>query len=141
MCKSVSKWGRPFILSLSKHTSLLPIFFAESRTGLVLLCIGFIGVLALFGLLMVRFPGLPDQLPFRHSSTGLPEIVRNKSALFLLPGIGLLAWLANGVWGMWIAHRKQLIGAYMLWGGAVIAFESILIGLEELITLIAPEII
>jgi len=116
-----------------EHASLVPIFFAESRTGLVLLCIGFVGVLTLFGLLMVRFPGLPDQLPFRSASEGLSEVVRNKSALFLLPGIGLLAWLANGVWGMWMAHRKQLIGAYMLWCGAIIVQICSLLALKSLL--------
>jgi hypothetical protein len=59
--------------------------------------------------------------------------VRNKSALFLLPGIGLLAWLANGLWGMWMAHRKQLIGAYMLWGGAIIVQICSLLALKSLL--------
>jgi hypothetical protein len=50
----------------------------------------------------------------------LPDVVREKTALFLLPAIGLMTWLINGVWGLWMAFQQQRTGAYMLWGGALI---------------------
>jgi len=116
-----------------EQAAILPRFFGENEIGLTLVGIGLVGVLALFGLLMFRFPELPAQLPFRHTSAGLPELFNNKSALFLLPGIGLLAWLINGAWGMWMAYRKQLLGAYMLWGGAIIVQICSLLALKSLL--------
>ncbi len=94
--------------------------FHRQATGIVLLVAGLAGVLALFGALMWQFPNLPDALAFHYNTDGIPDVVREKSALFLLPMIGLIAWLANGIWGAWMALHGQRTGAYMLWGGAVI---------------------
>jgi hypothetical protein len=94
--------------------------FGGEVAGPALLGIGLIGVLLLFGILMVRFPDLPDALAFHYNSDGLPDVVREKSALFLLPAIGLLAWTINGMWGLWLAFHQQRTGAYMLWTGAII---------------------
>ncbi len=94
--------------------------FGGDQVGPALLLAGMVGALVLFGLLMVRFPNLPDALAFHYNSDGLPDVVREKTALFLLPAMGLLAWLLNGVWGLWMAFRQQRTGAYMLWAGAVI---------------------
>jgi hypothetical protein len=91
-----------------------------SQVGLLFLALGFVGVLALFGRLMLQYPTLPDALAFRFDSTGAPEVVREKTALFVIPAIGLLTWLANGAWGLWMAARQQPTGAYMLWGGAIV---------------------
>jgi hypothetical protein len=95
-------------------------FVGEGQTGLLLLGLGLLGVLALFGRLMVQFPALPDAVAFRYTSEGLPEVIRAKTALFVIPGIGVLTWLANGLWGIWMVARNQPTGAYMLWGGAII---------------------
>jgi hypothetical protein len=94
--------------------------FGQDRLGPLLLTGGLAGTLLLFGILMVRFPNLPDAMAFHYNSEGLPDVVREKTALFLLPAIGLMAWLINGVWGLWMAFRQQLTGAYMLWGGTLI---------------------
>lgn len=94
--------------------------FGQDRVGPGLLLAGALGALLLFGVLMVRFPNLPDALAFHYNSEGLPDVVREKTALFLLPVMGLMAWLINGVWGLWMAFRNQRTGAYMLWGGALI---------------------
>ncbi|MEM7133755.1 MAG: PH domain-containing protein [Chloroflexota bacterium] len=85
-----------------------------------LLFIGIVGVIILFGTLMIRFPNLPGDLVMRYNAEGLPEMIRNKAWLFLLPTIGLMSWMINGIWGGWMASRDQMVGAYMLWGGAVI---------------------
>ena len=93
---------------------------SQDLIGFSLILLGVLGVLTLFGMLMVGFPELPTDLVFRYNADGLPERISNKSALFLLPSIGLLAWIVNLIWGAWMASRNQRIGAYMLWGGAVI---------------------
>lgn len=89
-------------------------------TGALLLGAGAAGALILFGVLMLGFQDLPDALAFHYNIYGEPDVVREKTALFLLPFIGLLAWLINGAWGFWMAFRGQRTGAYMLWGGAII---------------------
>ena len=88
--------------------------------GAFLFGAGLVGALILFGVLMLSFQDLPDALAFHYNIHGEPDVVRDKTALFLLPFIGLLAWLINGAWGLWMALRKQQTGAYMLWGGAII---------------------
>lgn len=88
--------------------------------GVILLTMGIVGALVLFGFLMVRFPSLPSDLVMRYNADGSPELIRAKTRLFLIPAIGLMAWFINGFWGGLLAIRNHLVGAYMLWGGAVI---------------------
>jgi hypothetical protein len=88
--------------------------------GTLLFTAGLVGVLVLFGVLMLGFQNLPDALAFHYNVEGEPDLVREKEALFLLPFIGLITWLVNGAWGLWMARNGQRTGAYMLWGGAVI---------------------
>lgn len=90
------------------------------RLGLGLLLAGLVGGLLLLGALMIRFPSLPDALAVRYTAEGMPEQVREKATLFLLPAIGLLAWLVNGVWGLILAARGQREGSWLLWGGTLL---------------------
>jgi len=90
------------------------------RPALALLRMGGVGLAILFGALMVRYPGLPDALPIHYNQDGIPDVVRNKSALFALPLIGTIAFGINGVWGLWLACRRHPTAAYLLWGGAII---------------------
>jgi hypothetical protein len=90
------------------------------RVGLALIALGLVGGVVLFGALMIRYPGLPDVLPFRYSAQGIPLQVREKQALFLIPAIGILAWAVNSVWGTVMAARNQKPGAYLLWGGTIV---------------------
>lgn len=101
--------------------------------GALLLFAGVVGVLALFGLVMTRFPDLPGNLAFSYHSDGSPNVVREKSALFLLPIIGLLSWLVNGIWGAWMAARDQQTGAYMLWGGTIVVQVFTFLALNQLL--------
>lgn len=94
--------------------------FGADTAGSLLYGGGLAGVLALFGLLMLGFQDLPEALAFHYNVDGQPDLVRGKEALFLLPMIGLFAWIVNGLWGLWMAYRGDRLGAYMLWGGAII---------------------
>jgi uncharacterized membrane protein len=109
-------------------------FVPSDRLGMWLLGVGLLGVLILFGVLMISFPDLPDVLTVRYNSAGLPEEIKEKTALFRLPIIGLLAWGINGVAGLWLLARRQPVGAYMLWGGAVVVQVFTLLALVSLIT-------
>lgn len=91
-----------------------------NAVGVTLLLLGATGVVILFGILMIRFPDLPSDLVMRYNTDGTPELIRAKARLFLIPAIGLMAWLINGIWGGVLVVRNQLIGAYMLWGGSII---------------------
>ena len=113
--------GPVTILELARmRSSWWQQLFGQDMVGPGLLVAGLLGVLLLFGVLMIRFPNLPDALTFHYNSQGLPDVVREKTALFLLPAIGLLAWLINGAWGLWMAFHQQRTGAYMLWAGTII---------------------
>lgn len=100
--------------------TLVDRLFGHDPTGAALVGLGLAGALVLFGALMLYFPDLPDVLAFHYNSDGLPDVVRGKGALFLLPSIGLLAWLTNSLWGAWMALHEQRTGAYMLWGGTLV---------------------
>lgn len=108
--------------------------FADDPQGVWLLAIGLIGVLLLFAVLTISFPDLPDVLAVRYNSQGLPEEIREKSALFRLLVIGLLAWSVNAIGGIWFATQRQRIGAHMLWGGAIVVQVFLLVALVSLIT-------
>lgn len=108
--------------------------FADDPQGVWLLAIGLIGVLLLFAVLTISFPDLPDVLAVRYNSQGLPEEIREKSALFRLLVIGLLAWGVNAIGGIWFATQRQRIGAHMLWGGAIVVQVFLLLALVSLIT-------
>jgi len=92
----------------------------EGNVGPILLGLGLLGIFIVVGLLMAQFPFLPDGLTADYDGDGIPDLVREKSSLFLLPAMGILAWLINGLWGLWLVRREQATGAYMLWGGAVV---------------------
>lgn len=102
--------------------------------GVWLLGLGLLGVLMLFGVLLISFPNLPDVLTVRYNSAGVPEEIREKAALFRLPVIGMLAWIGNGLLGFWLIARQQPTAAYMLWGGAIMVQVASLFALISLIT-------
>ncbi len=94
--------------------------FGARQAGYYLIGAGLIGVLVLVGVLMVNFPSLPDALTLQYNPDGIPIVVRSKSALFVLPIVGFVAWFVNGIGGLFMAGREQVTGAYMLWGGAIV---------------------
>lgn len=107
---------------------------SEDRQGAWLLLIGLAGVLVLFAVLTISFPDLPDILAVRYNSQGVPEEIREKTALFRLLVIALLAWGVNAGAGLWLARQRQRIGAHMLWGGAIVVQGFLLLALVSLIT-------
>lgn len=115
------------------RTSTAARLWGASQVGPVLLGIGLLGVLMLFGVLMVQFPDLPNPLPTRYTPDGLPEIVRDKEVLFRLPVIGFFAWLVNGSWGGWMMWRRQQVGAYLLWGGTIVVQVFLLFALYSVL--------
>lgn len=103
----------------SERVGLHAMAFLEDALGRRLLLAGLLGVLALFGVLFFAYPALPDLLVFHYNAAGLPDSIRPKSALFLLPAIGLAAFLVNSLAGLWMVYRWQATGAYLLWGSTL----------------------
>lgn len=99
----------------------------QDSIGIGLLSVGVIGLLFLFGLLMISYPSLPQEVVLRYAEEATQDgtvrtavLIRDKSSLFLLPSIGLISWVLNGLGGIWMILRGERIGAYLLWGGAII---------------------
>lgn len=92
-----------------------------------------LGILILFGVLMVQYPSLPERLVFHYNSDGVPDSIRAKTSLFMLPIIGLLAFLINGAGSVWMAYRRQQLGVYLLWGGTLTVQLLVLLALLSLI--------
>ena len=92
----------------------------ESAAGRWLLLAGLVCCLALIGFLMIRFPNLQDTLVFHYNRQGVPDSIRPKSALFLLPVIGFLTYLTNTLVGLWLRLRNQPSGAYLFWTGTLL---------------------
>lgn len=92
----------------------------RDKSALLLIGLGLVGVLVLFGVLCFRYPGLSADLPLHFDVNGLPDRIAPKSGLFALPIIGLLAWAFNLALGVWVYRREQTGGAYLLWGGALV---------------------
>ncbi len=106
----------------------------ESAAGRWLLLSGLIGCLALFGYLMIRFPNLPEALVFHYNRQGVPDSIRPKNALFLLPVIGLLTYLTNTLAGLWLKLQGQHSGAYLFWAGSLLVQALSLLALLSLTT-------
>ena len=104
----------------------------ESPAGRWLLLAGLIGCLALFGYLMIRFPHLPEALVFHYNRQGVPDSIRPKNALFLLPVIGLLTYLTNTLAGLWMRMQGQPSGAYLFWTGSLLVQALSLLALFSL---------
>ena len=103
------------------------------RLGAWLLGGGLIGVLLIFGALMISFPDLADVLTVRYNSEGLPVEIREKSVLFRLPVISLLVWVVNAFAGILLTAQRQVVGAYMLWAGAIVVDLFMLLAVVSLI--------
>lgn len=91
----------------------------RDRRALVLIGLGLLGAIFMFGVLSFRYPALSADLPLHFDVNGLPDRIAPKSGLLFLPGIGLLAWAVNLGVGVWIYRQVQRQGAYLLWAGAI----------------------
>jgi len=129
-----NRLGPSHTLSLgSEYTSLCAVSVWEDGLSRWFLLAGGVGVLLLFATLFFAYPGLPDRLIFHYQAAGIPDSIRPKSALFLLPSIGLIAYLVNGLAGLWMACRRQRAGAYLLWGSTLLVQLLSLLALFSLI--------
>jgi hypothetical protein len=103
----------------SKRPGFLDWGIWQDRLGLGLLAAGFLAALALTGLLCFRLPALSRLVPLHFDAAGNPDRLGPRGQIFIIPLIGLLALLLNGVLGG-LAYRRERVASYLLWGGAVL---------------------
>ena len=71
---------------------------------------------------------------FHYNLQGVPDSIRPKDALFLLPAIGLLTYLTNTAAGLWLKLQGQKSGAYLFWTGSLLVQAMSLVALLSLTT-------
>lgn len=124
-----------FLTSLEQHhrlgpTRLLPMerrrpAIAQSplwqdRLSLLLLLAGFEGALLTLGVLMARYPGLPDTLASLQGAS--------RDVLFWVPAFAFAVWIINGLWGLTV-YERQRVAANLLWGGTLVVQATTLIAM------------
>lgn len=87
--------------------------------GLALLGVGGLAFAGLVGFLCFRFQGLPFLIPLHFGASGSPDRLGPRGEIFLVPLIGLLTWLTNGVLGS-LLYRRERVASYLLWGGSIL---------------------
>ncbi len=70
----------------------------------------------------IQFPSLPDTIPLRFDGAGQVDRTGPPSGLLILPAIGALAWLVNGLVGgaLYAMRQSQRPVAYLLWSSSII---------------------
>ncbi len=86
--------------------------------GLSLLGGGLLTLLVLVGFLSYRFPALPLLVPLHFNAAGVPDRFGPRSTLFIIPLIGLLAFLLNSGLGF-LVYRWERMASYLLWAAAI----------------------
>ncbi len=77
--------------------------------------------LTLFAFLSVIYSRLPAEVPLHFSQIGVVDRTGSPSGLFILPLIGLVAWIAAVILGWFfyfLRHEKPV--AYIVWGVTVV---------------------
>jgi Bacterial PH domain/Domain of unknown function (DUF1648) len=94
---------------------------------------GIILNLVLFGLLLFRYPRLPNLLPLHYDITGAVDRIGSRSDVFALPAIGLIVWVTNGFLGMAL-YRRERVASYIAWSGAAVVQIFFLLTLWRIVT-------
>jgi hypothetical protein len=84
-----------------------------------LLGLATLACLTLFGYIALKFPDLPPSLPIHFNTLGNADRIADKSTLLILPAAGAIGLIVNGLLGSLI-YRAEKVGAYMLWGSAIV---------------------
>jgi hypothetical protein len=88
--------------------------------------------LVLFGLLLFRYPGLPNLLPLHYDVTGAVDRISPRKDVFVLPVVGLLILLANGAFGA-LLYRRERVASYLAWSGAALVQILFLLALWNIV--------
>lgn len=103
----------------SKRPSVVDWAIWRDGLGLALIGAGALALVVLLGVLSYRFANLPLLIPLHFGASGSPDRLGPRLEIFLVPLIGLLTLLVNGVLGG-IFYRRARVASYMLWGGSIL---------------------
>jgi hypothetical protein len=83
----------------------------QDRWALVILAIGLVLPFVLLVVVAIQFPSLPDSVPLHFDGTGAVDRTGPPSGLLILPAIGAIAWLINGIIGvaLYAARKPQTV--------------------------------
>ncbi len=87
---------------------------------------------ALFGMLLFRYPRLPNLLPLHYDTTGAVDRISPREDVFALPLIALITLAANGLLGA-LLYRRERVVSYMVWGGGVLVQVVFLLALWTIV--------
>ncbi len=103
----------------SQRPSILDWPIWKDPLGLTMLGATTLAIVSLLGMLSFRFPALPMLIPLHFGASGSPDRLGPRVEIFLIPLIGLLAFLINGSLGS-LAYRRNRVASYMLWGSSIL---------------------
>jgi hypothetical protein len=121
-----------FLEVLASCQEIGPSVEVQQRLAQSVLLGGIVVNLALFGLLLFRYPLLPDAIPMHWDAMGLVDRIAMRQEVFALPVFGLITLLANDGLGA-VFYRRERIASYMLWSGAVLVQLLFLLALWQII--------
>ncbi|HLF01928.1 MAG TPA: PH domain-containing protein [Anaerolineales bacterium] len=94
----------------------------QDRWAAALLGAGLIVPFILLIVIAVQFPSLPGNIPLHFDGLGQVDRTGPPTGLLILPAIGGIAWLVNGLIGvaLYALRQNERPTAYLLWSSALI---------------------
>ena len=87
----------------------------------ILILVGALFPLIIFGYIAMILPGLPFEVPFGFAPSGIPDTFGSPGRLLLLPMVAGFCWFIDLVGGMWLYRGEdQRPLAYVLWSAAIL---------------------
>ena len=94
----------------------LPIWHDKEVWGAIILSVAV--NLALWGIVAAFYPKLPERLPLQFDPRGHIELVGPKSGLLIVPFIGSMACIVNGLLSI-LVHRRERFAVSLLLGASL----------------------
>ena len=95
--------------------------------------VGVLALLLVLGVIIMRFDGLPDQIPLRFDVTSQPNQIAPKGDLLRLPLFGWICLVLNWLLSALVHSRERLL-ARLFWVGGVVVQVVLLIGVLRIVT-------
>ncbi len=94
----------------------------RDRWAASLLFAGLVATFLLLIVITVSFPDPDTTIPLHYDGLGQVDRTGPPSGLLILPAIGGLAWLANGLIGaaLYAARQRERPAAYLLWSSSIV---------------------
>lgn len=93
----------------------------QDRWAIVLVAIGILLPFVLLVVVATRFPSLPASVPLHFDGLGQVDRTGPPSGLLILPAIGAIAWLVNGIIGvaLYATRKGERSTAYLVWASSL----------------------